>query len=139
MSPSLDPYQVLGVWRGASDEEIRRAYLNLVKEYHPDRNQDPDAEEFFKEITWAYRNSAGQPTNRTTRYRHILTVQHHHRRAAFREEGIPRCRGDRDPGRNRDRNPELQLSSGCRWRPLQPRRSSPARAQARKQPRRPHR
>jgi len=62
MSPSLDPYQVLGVWRGASDEEIRRAYLNLVKEYHPDRNQDPDAEEFFKEITWAY-TELGRPAD----------------------------------------------------------------------------
>ena len=62
MSPSLDPYQVLGVWRGASDEEIRRAYLKLVKEYHPDRNQDPDAEEFFKEITWAY-TELGRPAD----------------------------------------------------------------------------
>jgi hypothetical protein len=62
MPPSPDPYQVLGVWRGASDKEIRQAYLKLVKEYHPDRNQNPDAEEFFKEITWAY-TELGRPAD----------------------------------------------------------------------------
>ena len=62
MSPSPDPYQVLGVWQGASDKEIRRAYLKLVKEYHPDRNQDPGAAEFFKEITWAY-TELGRPAD----------------------------------------------------------------------------
>ena len=32
----MDPYQVLGVTRGASDEEVKKAYRNLSRKYHPD-------------------------------------------------------------------------------------------------------
>lgn len=49
-----DPYQVLGVPRGASDEQIRRAYLKLVKELHPDVNPSRGAEERFKKVTAAH-------------------------------------------------------------------------------------
>ena len=53
-----DPYQVLGVSRGASDEEIKKAYRNLSRKYHPDANvNNPNkaqAEEKFKEVQQAY-------------------------------------------------------------------------------------
>lgn len=49
-----DPYEVLGVPRGAPDEEIRRAYLKLVKELHPDINPSRTAEERFKKVTAAH-------------------------------------------------------------------------------------
>ena len=50
-----DPYEVLGVSKKASDEEIKRAYRKLARDYHPDRNvDDPQAEERFKEIGAAY-------------------------------------------------------------------------------------
>lgn len=50
-----DPYVVLGVSRSASDEEIRRAYRKLAKQYHPDLNPGKkDAEAKFKAVTAAY-------------------------------------------------------------------------------------
>lgn len=49
-----DPYQTLGVARTATDDEIRRAYLKLVKELHPDINPKPAAHERFKKVTAAH-------------------------------------------------------------------------------------
>ncbi len=51
-----DYYKTLGVSEDASDEEIRKAYRKLAKEYHPDRNEGSEAaQEKFKEISEAYR------------------------------------------------------------------------------------
>ena len=50
-----DPYQVLGIQRGASDDEIKKAYRAQCKRWHPDLNpDDPTAEEHFKEVQAAY-------------------------------------------------------------------------------------
>ena len=49
-----DLYEVLGVERGASDDEIKRAFRKLAQQWHPDVNQDPAAQERFKEVNEAY-------------------------------------------------------------------------------------
>ena len=49
-----DYYEVLGVHREASDEEIKKAYRRLALQFHPDRNPSHDAEEKFKEASEAY-------------------------------------------------------------------------------------
>lgn len=54
MADKRDYYEVLGLSKGASDDDIKRAYRKLAKQYHPDVNKAPDAEEKFKEINEAY-------------------------------------------------------------------------------------
>jgi len=54
MASKRDYYEVLGVQRTASVDEIKDAYRKLAMQYHPDRNKAPDAEEKFKEISEAY-------------------------------------------------------------------------------------
>src|SRR6202046_326478 len=55
MAQRPDYYKVLGVGKGASDEEIKKAYRKLARKYHPDRNAgDKKAEERFKEISQAH-------------------------------------------------------------------------------------
>jgi len=54
MPTKRDYYDVLGINRNASLEEIKKAYRKLALEWHPDRNKSPQAEERFKEINEAY-------------------------------------------------------------------------------------
>lgn len=54
MSPASDFYEILGVPRTASQDDIQRAYRKLAREYHPDVNKAPDAEDRFKEASEAY-------------------------------------------------------------------------------------
>ncbi|MCU1378841.1 MAG: heat shock protein DnaJ domain protein [Acidimicrobiales bacterium] len=54
MADRADFYDVLGVGRGASSEEIQRAYRKLARTYHPDVNKDPTAEARFAEVAEAY-------------------------------------------------------------------------------------
>src|SRR5215210_8902648 len=52
---ALDLYQRLGIQRGASEQDIKKAYRSLAKQLHPDRNKDnPKAAERFAQVTAAY-------------------------------------------------------------------------------------
>lgn len=50
----MDPYRVLGVSKSASQAEIKKEYKRLVREWHPDKNKDPGAEDMFIKITKSY-------------------------------------------------------------------------------------
>jgi molecular chaperone DnaJ len=54
MAPARDLYEVLGVPREATEDDIRKAYRRLAREHHPDVNASPEAEERFKEVAGAY-------------------------------------------------------------------------------------
>ncbi|MDG6928810.1 MAG: DnaJ domain-containing protein, partial [Nitrososphaerota archaeon] len=54
MSGKRDYYEVLGVQKNATKDQIKGAYRKLALKYHPDRNKEPGAEERFKEMSEAY-------------------------------------------------------------------------------------
>ena len=58
---SQDPYVILDIPRDATEGRIRRAYRRLAMKFHPDRNpDDPEAEERFKQVQWAYESLTGR-------------------------------------------------------------------------------
>ena len=47
-------YDILGVKKTSSEQEIKKSYRKLAMKYHPDRNKEPEAENKFKKISMAY-------------------------------------------------------------------------------------
>jgi molecular chaperone DnaJ len=54
MANKRDYYEVLGISKSASQDEVKKAFRKLAMQYHPDRNKASDAESKFKEINEAY-------------------------------------------------------------------------------------
>ena len=92
-SPGRDFYDVLGVSRDASQEDIQRAYRKLARTYHPDVNKDPGAEDRFKDISEAYDVLSDPQTRR--RYDAL--------RGGFPPSARGRGRGDLAAGPRRSR------------------------------------
>ena len=112
--PARDPYGLLGVSRGASGNEIRKAYRKLASKHHPDANpDDPVAEERFKEIQHAY-EILSDPEKRR---------QYDERLGAF-SKGSPRrarpgtrARPAEEPAESADLSDLLRRPSGSYARP----------------------
>ena len=125
-----DFYQILGVPRNASQEEIQRAYRKLARTYHPDVNHDPGAEERFKDVSEAYDVLSDPQTRR--RYDTFG--------ADFRQvpedvdpETWRRARAGGWPGRRRRRGPGAGRGGGPGSRRLRRRRPrGPARRHVRR-------
>ena len=91
-----DPYQVLGVARGASDAELKKAFRKRAKELHPDRNRDdPKAQDKFAELNTAY-EILGDETKRKQFDRGEIDAEGKPRFQGF--EGMGAGRGGRSGG-----------------------------------------
>lgn len=99
-----DYYQVLGVNPAASAAEIKRAYRQLAVLYHPDKNPDPQVEQFFKEVNEAYDVVGDDAKRRQYDYRR------QHPFITIVQEQAPETRPHRDPAYRRRRpvNPSKQ-------------------------------
>ena len=64
-----DYYSILGVSKGANEEELKKAYRKLALKYHPDKNKAAGAEEKFKEIGEAY-DVLSDPKKKQIHYLH---------------------------------------------------------------------
>ncbi len=65
MTAKRDYYEVLGLQRGASEADVKKAYRRLAMKHHPDRNPDPASEEKFKEASEAYEVLSDQAKKNT--------------------------------------------------------------------------
>ena len=60
----LDPFEIMGLPGNACEREIKKSYRILSKLFHPDLNNDPEAEARFREIQWAYEALSGEQSQK---------------------------------------------------------------------------
>jgi DnaJ-class molecular chaperone len=87
---SRDPYELLGVSRQASADDVRRAYRRLARKHHPDANpDDPGSEERFKELYQAYEILSNPEKRRSYDERFRAASQRNRERPRARSGGGP--------------------------------------------------
>lgn len=86
-----DPYEVLGVPSNASDDEVKRAYRELSRKYHPDGYVDNPlaglAEEKFKEVQEAYQQIVNQRTGNGSYQQSSQSGQGYYQQGGYRQQG----------------------------------------------------
>jgi hypothetical protein len=96
-----DYYEILGVSPGAHASDIKRAYRKLALQYHPDRNSDPSAELYIKEVNEAYdvlsdaESRRNYDLSRDNPYREVLETPQPQRQQAHRDPAYNRPAGRR--------------------------------------------
>ena len=85
MTTKKDYYEILGVARDATAEQIKDAYRTLAMKFHPDKNKDAGAEDRFKEISEAYAVLSDDETRATyDQYGHSVFDQRYSQEDIFR-------------------------------------------------------
>ena len=78
-----DPWATLGVSRSASQKDIKKAYKKLAIQWHPDKNQSPEAEEKFMEIAEAYQILTDDEKRREWERNQGIGFEFFHRKNSF--------------------------------------------------------
>lgn len=109
-----DPFKVLGIRPDASDKELKKAYRDLSKKYHPDANpKDPKAaEEKFKEVQEAYRQITDAREHGTSPYGSAPHPSSYQEAAGY---GRPSSGSSYGSGGAYQRQQSGQTGSGARW------------------------
>lgn len=114
-----DPYEVLGVPSNASDDEVKRAYRELSRKYHPDGYVDNPlaglAEEKFKEVQEAYQQIMNQRSGNGSYQQSSQSGQGYYQQGGYRQQGGSQSNQQQYQyyGNGYGRNPYNTGNGGC--------------------------